>query len=463
MGSNNLTRRGFMAASAAGMVLAGKVGTAEANTRRRVALVGTGVRGTSFWLRDVVQKEGDVVEFVGLCDNNPGRLEYALGLLPEPCPTFARCDEMLDAVDADILIVATVDSTHDEFIIQGLDRGLLVVAEKPMTTDEVKCQAIIDAASASSGGLVVGLNYRYGMIFARLKELLVEGRIGRVTSIDFNWYLNVHHGASYFRRWHGLREQGGTLLVHKAAHHFDLLNWWIESDPVEVHAYGALENYGKNNSFRSERCMGCPHGRNCDFYWDIKSNPEMMALYVANEHHDGYIRDSCLWREEIDIYDKMALVIKYANDVQVSYSLTTYSPFEGFRVAFNGKLGRIESWEGVPSMTAYQEQTPRGGALQADQHGNLHEQLQHHEIITQLNFQEHERELLPYVRSGHWGGDTIMLDEIFRGESRNPGLDQATGVREGALSALVGIAARKSIDERRPVRIEELTSIRPSV
>ena len=51
-----------------------------------------------------------------------------------------------------------------------------------------------------------------------------------------------------------------------------------------------------------------------------------MKVYVANEMHDGYIRDNCVWREEIDIFDKMAVQVKYANDVQVSYSLTTYSP-----------------------------------------------------------------------------------------------------------------------------------------
>ena len=72
----------------------------------------------------------------------------------------------------------------------------------------------------------------------------------------------------------------------------------------------------------------------------------MMKLYHANEEHDGYIRDNCLWRKEIDIFDKMAVQIRYANDVQVSYSLTTYSPYEGFRIAFNGMDGRVESWEG---------------------------------------------------------------------------------------------------------------------
>ena len=46
----------------------------------------------------------------------------------------------------------------------------------------------------------------------------------------------------------------------------------------------------------------------------------------------------------------MAVQIKYANNVQVAYSLTTYSPYEGFRLAFNGQQGRLETWEGVPSL-----------------------------------------------------------------------------------------------------------------
>ena len=460
MSNRNWTRREFVAAGAAGVAIASNMRPVAAAGKKRMALVGTGVRGVTFWVKDVVDNYSDVVEIVGLCDTNPGRLAYSLDFLREPCPTFTDFDEMLANVDADILVVATVDSTHDEFIVKGLDRNLLVITEKPMTTDEEKCQAIIDAATRSSGRLLVGLNYRYGIIFTRLKQLLVEERVGELTSVDFNWYLNTYHGASYFRRWHGLRDKSGTLLVHKAAHHFDLLNWWIDSDPVEVLAYGALEKYGSNNTFRGERCMGCPHAGRCDFFWDITSNEQMMRLYVDHEHHDGYIRDNCLWRHEIDIYDKMALVIKYANGVQVSYSLTTYSPYEGFRVAFNGKDGRIESWEGVPSMTAAQQDRSQQQAREADQHGNVHEQLQYHEIVTQLNFEDFQRELVPYVREGHWGGDRIMFDEMFRGEVKHPDLNHAAGVREGAFSVLVGIAARKSIDEGRPVRMDELTSIR---
>ena len=400
----------------------------------------------------------DKIEKTGLSDINPGRLDFAAGFIGADCPRYTEFDRMLDEANLDTLIVTTVDSTHHEFVVKGLERGLTVITEKPMTTDEVRCQAIIDAAK-KSGRLLVGLNYRYGGIHSRLKELSKKEIVGKLTSVDFHWYLNTYHGASYFRRWHGLRDKGGTLLLHKAAHHFDLLNWWIDSDPVEVHAYGGLEKYGANNPFRGPRCMECPHSDNCDFFWDMSKDDFLMELYHANEVHDGYIRDNCLWREDIDIFDKMAVQIRYANDVQVSYSLTTYSPYEGFRVAFNGLDGRVESWEGVPALDAAQVDQSQLHAQEMDQSSHTKLERRYHEIVTQQNFREHERELLPYVRSGHWGGDRRMLDSMFRGIDERPDLERASGLREGVMSVLVGIAARKSIDEGRPVRIADLVQI----
>ena len=182
----------------------------------------------------------------------------------------------------------------------------------------------------------------------KIKELLHQQEIGPITSVDFNWYLNTYHGASYFRRWHGLKDSGGTLWVHKATHHFDLLNWWIDSDPMEVFAYGDLEHYGSNSPFRGQNCRSCEFTSTCPYHWDITKSEHNMRLYVDHEHHDGYIRDNCLFRHQIDIYDKMSAQIKYANNVVVNYSLTTYSPYEGWKIAFNGMKGRIEAWLDIP-------------------------------------------------------------------------------------------------------------------
>jgi len=464
MNDDYLTRRDFVVGGAAtSLLLSAAARSAGTMTKLRVALVGAGIRGTSFWGRHLVKNYSDVIDYVGICDINPGRADLARSLIGVDCPAFTDFDKMLSVVSPDLVIVTTVDATHDEFIVKALGKNLDVITEKPMTIDETRCQAILDATKASSGRLIVGLNYRYGIVFSRLREILQAQQVGRLTSVDFHWYLNTYHGASYFRRWHGLRDKGGTLLLHKAAHHFDLLNWWIDSDPVEIHAYGALEKYGANNSFRGDRCMDCPHTGECKFFWDMRKDERLMQLYHANEKYDGYIRDNCLWREEIDIFDKMAVQIRYANDVQVSYSLTTYSPYEGFRVAFNGVNGRMETWEGVPSLDAQQVDQALLHAKEMDQSSHTEVERRYHEIITHLNFGEYQREEIPFVRSGHWGGDKIMLDEIFRGNIARPQLEHAAGVRDGAMSVLIGIAARRSIDEGRPVKIAELTDLEPRI
>ena len=462
-----MTRRDFIGSSGAlgaGAVLASSpLGFTLADTpKTRVALVGTGIRGVTFWGQFIQQNYADAVEFVGLCDINPGRLAFGRSYIGVPgCPVFVNFDEMLTVAKPDLVMVATVDNTHDEFIVKALKAGINVVTEKPMTTTAEKCQHIVDAARTSPAKLIMGFNYRYGSVFTKVKELLAGGSVGELTSVDFNWYLNNYHGASYFRRWHGIREKGGTLLLHKAAHHFDLLNWWIGSDPVEVHAFGGLEYYGHNNAFRGPRCSGCEFKDTCAYYWDINQDQMAMNLYKNNEQYDGYIRDGCVWRNEIDIFDKMAVQIKYANNVQVAYSLTTYSPYEGFRLAFNGKKGRLETWEGVPSLLQEQEDQSKiyEKDMSAASHSNA--ELSYHEIVTQPNFGEFTRIKHPFVRKAHWGGDPIMMDEILRGKITDPDLHQGADYRDGAMAVLIGIAARHSIDEGRAIRIDELTDLAP--
>jgi len=65
---------------------------------------------------------------------------------------------------------------------------------------------------------------------------------------------------------------GGSLRVHKATHPFDLINWWLGADPVEVSADGELNIYGKRGPFRHTHCRPCPHKARCTFYFDMTQN-----------------------------------------------------------------------------------------------------------------------------------------------------------------------------------------------
>lgn len=427
----------------------------------RMALVGTGVRGTTFWGKRLVDDYSDILEFVGLSDTNPGRLKYATRYMGVSCKTYTDFDQMMKENKPDLVIVCTPDATHHEYIIKGLKMGSDVLTEKPLTTDEEKCQEILDAESSYGKSLIVGFNYRWSPYNTKVKELLQNNTIGKVTSVDFHWYLNTYHGASYFRRWHGLKEVGGTLWVHKATHHFDLLNWWLDSDPEEVFAYGDLEHYGSAGPFRGENCRKCEHSKSCKYYFDITKEKMDMDLYVNNEQYDGYVRDSCVFREEIDIYDKMSAQIKYKNNAVVNYSLTTYSPFEGWRIAFNGTKGRIEAWLDIPYQKNNALSQEELHALEMKQGGE--EILGFEPVITHNLWEEHKTIQVPYQRGGHGGGDERLHHKIFRNPEEADPFERAAGIRDGAMSVLIGIAARKSIVSGAPIKIASLTSLEPQV
>ncbi|MSR46193.1 MAG: Gfo/Idh/MocA family oxidoreductase [Planctomycetes bacterium] len=402
--------------------------------RRRYAIVGTGIRGSTQWGASVLARHGEAVELVGLCDVNRKRAEVVRGRLGVDVPIYTDLDAMLAQAKPELLTVTTVDATHADCIVRGLEAGVDVITEKPMVTDEAQCQRVLDAQRTSGRRLTVGFNYRFARKHRRIKEVLLSGVIGKVTSVDFNWYLDVNHGADYFRRWHRLRSRSGSLLVHKATHHFDLVNWWLDADPVEVSAFGNLRVYGKNGGYRHEQCRGCPHASKCPFFWDITKDRGSSELYVACEGEDGYKRDGCVFREDVDIFDTMNLAVRYSNGAQMSYSLNAAMPFEGYRLAFNGEKGRLEVRD-----HDRQPWTPERPT----------------EIWLTKSFGQREAIEVENVAGGHGGGDELLLDQIFA-KPDLPEWLRVPGVRDGALSCLTGIAARKSIDERRLVRIDEL-------
>ena len=444
MSDHNLVNRRDFVKTAGGAVAATSLLGADAFAqapagRRRYAIIGTGDRATGMWGRQIREQYSDVVQFVGLCDINPKRVEISKAMMGVDCPTFTNFDEMIAKTKPDILMVTTKDSTHSDYIVRALDKGLDVMTEKPMVIDEKQCQAVLDAEKRNKKKIIVTFNYRFAPKHRTVKEILMSGEIGKVLSVDFAWYLDVYHGSDYFRRWHAYKKDGGSLWVHKATHHFDLMNWWLDADPVEVVADGQLQVYGKNGTIRGANCRQCAHKKECRFYYDMNTNPTRMKLYAGAEDADGYFRDGCVYRQDIDIYDSMQALVKYSNGATMAYSLDAHMPFEGYRAAFNGEFGRLEvrdherqPWE-VP---------------EADET----------EIYVTKSFGLRRRATFATAEGGHGGGDNVLRDQIFR-QTSAPAHMKLPDSRAGAMSCLTGIAARKSIEEKRAVKISELVKL----
>lgn len=430
--------------------------------RLRYAIVGAGARAEMF-ARAIAVDHAATAELVALADPNPGRLRAHVETLGElgarPVATYAAADvtEMLDKERVDVLVVTTVDRFHDDYIVAALEAGRDVVTEKPMTIDAARCRRILDSVRRTGRRLTVTFNYRYNPVHEAVHRLLADGEIGEIASVHFEWLLDVRHGADYFRRWHREKANSGGLLVHKASHHFDLVNWWLDAQPVEVYAQGRLFFYGPSGRRHGyardyERAYGAPEARDDPFALHLAESPGLRRLYLDAEVHDGYYRDRNVFAPGVTIEDDLAVLVRYSTGATMSYHLTAYSPWEGYRVMVNGSRGRLEL-EVVEN-----DHVEPGGA--AGPGGSLHGERAAAEagsVRLQIRpFWQPPRDVpvQGYTREGHGGADARMAAVLF-GTATDPCNRSATE-RDGALSLLTGLAANESIQTGLPVPVATL-------
>ena len=324
-------------------------------TRKKYVQVGTGGR-CSMYLNALCGDFKDAGELVGLCDTNQARMDYwnnrlqkEFGIAPLPTYKAQDFDRMIAELKPDKVIVTSMDRTHHKYICRAMELGCDVVTEKPMTIDAKKCQQIIDTKKRTGKDVIVTFNYRYSPRNTKVKEIIKSGMVGEITSIHFEWLLSTSHGADYFRRWHRNKNNSGGLLVHKSTHHFDLVNWWIDSYPETVFAMGDLKFYGKENAEKRgitefySRARDSKIAEKDPFALHVSKDDEMlMGLYYNAEKEDSYYRDQSVFSDGISIEDNMGVMVRYANKAVMTYSLCAHCPWEGYRVVFNGTKGRLE-------------------------------------------------------------------------------------------------------------------------
>ncbi len=426
--------------------------------KKRFAQVGIGGRARMYY-QAIAKTYDETSELVAFCDINRTRMEYANEVLEtemnyHAVPMYGadEFEKMILETKPDTIIVTSIDRTHHRYIIKAMEMGCDVISEKPMTMDADKCQQILDAVERTGKSLRVTFNYRYAPHNTKLRELIMNETIGKVTQIHFEWLLNTSHGADYFRRWHRDKRNSGGLLVHKSTHHFDLVNFWLGSYPTKVFALGDLKFYGRENAeergvtkfysrvYGQENALGDP------FALKMEGNTYLTRLYLDAEKDDGYLRDQSVFGDNISIEDTMNVLVQYKNGAQMSYSLNAYSPWEGFRVCMTGTKGRIEL-EVVEAVYIN-----AGGA------SNKEGVVRGKKITVYPMFGEAYEVPIQTGVGGHGGGDTVLLNDIFGVPDEDP-FNRAASHVDGAMSILTGIAGNKSIATGMPVDVMTLVDL----
>jgi len=425
--------------------------------RKKYVIVGIGGRSRMYY-EALATTYRDSCALLAFCDLNQTRMDYANRILAERCNhppvrTYRadQFDEMIRREQPDCVIVTTIDRAHHRYIVRAMELGCDAITEKPLTVDEAKCQAILDAVKRTGRSLRVTFNYRYAPASTKVRELVMNGVVGRPLAVSMEWILDTIHGADYFRRWHRDKRNSGGLLVHKATHHFDLVNFWIGDRPDTIFAFGDLLFYGRANAEERGvtkfyyRSHGSENAKDDPFALHMEEIPAMKHLYLEAEHEDGYIRDQSVFGDGISIEDTMSVLVRYRSGTLLTYSLVAYAPWEGFNVSITGTTGRIEA------TVAHSTYLNAAGDVGIEG-GHAFEKIR----VFPMWGQPYDVPV-PSAEGGHGGGDPVLLESLFGTPPPDP-FQRAASHIDGAYSILVGIGANRSMRTGMPVRIADLVT-----
>ena len=128
---------------------------------KKYAFAGAGGRATTMFAVPLAKEYGDVAQIVGVFDPNRKRCEALAKRTETEIPLYTDFDTMLEETKPDVVIVATVDRYHHEYIVRALHAGCDVISEKPLTIDDEKCRAILKAQEQTGKKVTVTFNVRF--------------------------------------------------------------------------------------------------------------------------------------------------------------------------------------------------------------------------------------------------------------------------------------------------------------
>ena len=424
---------------------------------RRYALCGLSSRGLRLFAVPLLGPRGpndagvDLSahgSLVGVLDVDAERLRRFAERVDGDLPVFgaAEFDRMVDETRPDAVLVASPDHTHAEYITKALTHGLDVISEKPLASTAAQARAILDAERESSGSVLVTHNVRYAARSRLLKRLLLDGVVGRVTSIELVWNVDTLHGSSYFTRWNRVRAASGGLTVHKSCHHIDLINWLVDDQPEQVFSYGALNFFGPESPHRPQGSTG-DELQACAYFQEWQRRGEPVVTGFARPRPAAYDlpydiqyppeKSRYIYDAEIDVEDTYSAVIRYRGGASMTYAITFSAPWEGFRLGINGTHGRIEA-----NVTS-------SGVAGPHESGDT--------IVVTPLFGERREIEVPRVEGSHDGADPLLQNDVFIGQSmESEELGLIATSQQAAVAVATGEAMWRSVLDNRPYDVAEL-------
>ncbi|MEM8738749.1 MAG: Gfo/Idh/MocA family oxidoreductase [Planctomycetota bacterium] len=144
---------------------------------------------------------------------------------------------MLAEAELDAVVVAGPNAQHAPQTIEALKAGYHVLVEKPMATTKQDAKAMIAAAKKAKKYLMVGMNQRLMPPHVKAKEVLEQGKLGRILAFETNFKHAGPDGWSidgakswFFKKSAAVLGVNGDLGIHKA----DLMRFLLGEEFTHV-------------------------------------------------------------------------------------------------------------------------------------------------------------------------------------------------------------------------------------
>jgi predicted dehydrogenase len=265
--SPRLNRRAFVKTTATLASLtalsAGRV--LGANERIRVGLIGFGLIGRIHAKSLLNQPDVDLVAF---SDTYQPRLDAAVALTGGRAKAYRDFRLLLADKDVDAVFVTTPDHWHALMTMMACAAGKDVYVEKPVTLFVQEGRWMVEVARRYKRVVQVGTQNRSGPQFARARQLIRDGHIGQIVSIQSNYFRNVMPGFGnppdqdpppdlnwdmmlgpapfrpynpnrgiYHFRW--FWDYSGGQMTNLGQHSLDLVHWFLDIQaPHSVYSTG---------------------------------------------------------------------------------------------------------------------------------------------------------------------------------------------------------------------------------
>lgn len=269
----------------------------------RIGVVGLGQRIAH--VLAAMKEVGWNLQVVGHVDPAPvgaSILETAGIQAGQPCADLA---ELLRRGPYDLLMLGAPNHLHFEHLMQALDVGAPIFAEKPIVRTEDETEALARRlAVAGTPPVYVGLVMRSLPIVREVLARVDRGGLGEVVSIDATEHLPPEHGGYLARNWRRKQEWGGSYFLDKVVHDFDIFGAIVGARPERVASFGGRRIFTSERADRPRT-------------WEDGS--DAYALRDA-----GWAGANDAFQSDMDVTDHQVAMVEYANDVRLSFHANSH-------------------------------------------------------------------------------------------------------------------------------------------